>query len=134
MTKAKNLLPSDEMSLLLPAATVLEVTPLAKGYYRIKIGIEDAPSLQFADGGCVLDIIAKGGRNFSSFPWRGDQLGGGGADGPYCQTPMMAWGSTSRLSLKENRYDRQRKLGECGSDLRRCRWGPLRLADVIGWR
>jgi len=81
MTKAKNLLPGDNVSLLLPAATVLEVTPLAKGYYKIKIGIEDAPSLQFADGGCVLDIIAKGGRNFSSFPWRGDlNWDGGGAD------------------------------------------------------
>jgi hypothetical protein len=75
MTKARNLKRGDTFPMM-AAMKVLSVTPLPGGLIKIKAETENSPSMEFADGGCVLEIICKSYRSFSSFPYRPDNNGG----------------------------------------------------------
>ena len=86
MTKARNVRRGDKISLNLPNARVLAVKRLDQGYVAITLEMDDSKSLQFGDAGHVLELICKGGRVLSSFPWRPDHGGGGGYD-PVDPTP-----------------------------------------------
>jgi hypothetical protein len=59
-------------------AKVLSLAPLGKGLIRVKVETESSPSMDFGDGGCVLEIICKSYREFSSYPHHRDGGGGGG--------------------------------------------------------
>jgi len=59
---------------------VLSVEIVAPGLVKVKAETENAPSLEFLDGGCVLEFICKAYRSFGAHPWRGDDDGGGGGD------------------------------------------------------
>jgi hypothetical protein len=80
MTKARNLQRSDTFAMMVPLR-VLSVEPLADGLIKVKAETENSPSTEFADGGCVLEIICKSYRDFSASPYRSDNGGGGGDDG-----------------------------------------------------
>ncbi|WP_029083954.1 hypothetical protein [Bradyrhizobium sp. th.b2] len=75
MTKAKDLKRSDTFPMMVPMK-VLSVTPLAGGLVKITAETENSPSLEFGDGGCVLEIICKSYREFAGFPYRPDGKGG----------------------------------------------------------
>jgi hypothetical protein len=63
-----------------PNARVLAAKRLEKGYVATTVELEDSTSLQFGDAGHVMEIICKGGRVLSSYPWRPDPGGGRGED------------------------------------------------------
>lgn len=76
MTKAKHLKRGDTFSTNAPMK-VLSVTPLANGLFKVTAETVNSPSMEFADGGCVLEIICKGYRPFSAFPYRDGDDGAG---------------------------------------------------------
>lgn len=84
MTMARHLQRGDTLSLSLPKMRVLDVERVTEGpngIFKIRLEALDAPTLQFGDGGCVLEILCKGGRPFAG-GYRNDWPGGGGGDEP----------------------------------------------------
>ncbi len=80
MSKARNLKRGDRFPMMVPMK-VLAVKPLAGGLIKIKAETENSPSIEFGDGGCVLEIICKSYRVFASRYRGDDKVGGdGGVD------------------------------------------------------
>jgi hypothetical protein len=77
MTKARNLRRGDTLAMMVPLK-VLSVESFAGGFFKVKAETENSPSMEFTDGGCVLEIICKSYRKFQAYPYRPDNGGGGG--------------------------------------------------------
>lgn len=71
MTKARNMQRADKIVLNLNAE-VLSVEPLPNGLVKVRVAATGSPSLDYADGSGIVEIICKSGRVFSSRPPRPD--------------------------------------------------------------
>ena len=71
MTKARNLQRTDKLAVEINAE-VLSIEPLPNGLVKVRIAAINTPSLDFAYGSGVIEIVCKSGRIFSSRPWRPD--------------------------------------------------------------
>ncbi|MGO9236665.1 MAG: hypothetical protein ACLP4V_22295 [Methylocella sp.] len=63
--------------------TVLAVEPISPTHVRVKVTLEDQPSLAFVyENTAPLEFVCRNGRGFNSTWWPDDDGGGGGDDEP----------------------------------------------------